>query len=112
MKRLIAVATLALTLSGCNMSDGHARWLWNTPDEGTVHGRTYSPESYQWVSGTTSCSGTPTVCTTTPGYMQYYPPSWSLDLYAKDGDHGWTSVSERAYDRCQVDSWYPTYENA
>jgi hypothetical protein len=107
MKRLLIAGALVLSLAGCNISDGHARWLWATPDAGTIHNHSYTPESWQYVSGSTSCSGTPTRCTTDPGHMQYSPPSWSLDLYAKDGDHGWTSVDERAYNMCHDSQYYP-----
>lgn len=105
----IVLVILAGLLSGCNMSDGHARWLWNTPDAGKIHARNYTPESTTWISGTSgTCSGTPQVCTPgTPGHMQYNPPSWSLDLYAPDGDHGWTDVSEGDYNKCAVGEQYP-----
>lgn len=106
-KAIVAVTSAAL-LTGCNISDSNAKWFpWTTPDEGTVNGRSYTPERWQWQAGTTSCSGTPTVCTTTPGHMQYIPEYWSLDLHAPDGDHGWVVVDEWEFDRCEEKDYYP-----
>lgn len=110
MKRTIAAAALALTLTGCNVMDNNSKWFpWTTPDEGRVNGKTYTPESWHWVAPTTSCSGTPSVCTTTPGYMQHYPEHWDLDIYADNGsgDHGWVQVDQWEFDRCEEDDRYP-----
>lgn len=100
--KAVAAVLLVLMLAGCNLFDEHSKWF-NQINAGTVHGRDFTPA--HWVSGTTSCSGNPMICSTSPGYMA--PDAWSLDLYANNGDHGWTEISEQAYDRCAVQQQYP-----
>lgn len=105
MKRLLAAGAAVLALAGCNITDPHARWLWNTPDEGIVHDHSFTPAHYNYGQ---SCSGNPQICIPTQTYI---PDDWSLDLYADDGDHGWTSVSENAYTKCLIGQRYPECQN-
>lgn len=75
------------------------------PSKGTVTEKDYDSAYSYWQAGSTTCSGTPTRCTTTPGYVVYVPESYDL-LIVNGDDKGWVGVSQRTYDSTNVGDYY------
>lgn len=75
------------------------------PEAGTVTKKDYDSEYSYWLPGTTTCSGQPARCTTTPGYYVYVPESYQLRITNGD-DSGWISVDSRMYDNTRVGDYY------
>lgn len=75
------------------------------PQQGTVSEKDYDEGYSYWQAGTTTCSGTPSRCTTTPGYMVYVPDSYDL-LIVNGDDKGWVGVSQRTFDSTEVGDYY------
>jgi len=81
----VAIAgALLLGLTGCG------------PDHGTVHNKSHT-EGYYY--STSICSGKPVVCTP---ILNYQAPTWSLDVYASEDEHGWVGVTESTYNSYNV----------
>lgn len=96
---VLALAIAVLLLAAC------------APEQGTIEKKDYDPAWSQWISGSTSCSGTGTTrtCTTTPGHMQFYPESYDL-LIVNGDEKGWQSVSPAVYDKAKVGMYYDNGE--
>lgn len=75
------------------------------PSKGTVKEKDYDPGYSYWQAGYTTCSGTPSRCTTTPGYYVYVPESYDL-LIADYEVEGWVEVSQRTYDSTNIGDYY------
>jgi hypothetical protein len=95
MIKKAALAALLLLAAACA-----------APEKGTVYGRWHYPES-QWVQMVCSAYDSKTgACTFQMPVIQTDPERWSLGL--RDGkEEGQRSVTEREYENCQVDDYYP-----
>lgn len=79
------------------------------PKHGKITKRVHNDEYYYWVPGTTTCSGNPPSCVSTPGYMEYVPPEWYLgiqDLNNKDW-YGEVHVEPEVFAKCRRDMMWP-----
>lgn len=99
MKRLAIL--LALALVGCG----------KPPVEGYVIDGDFTPAWIQFIPGSTTCSGSPATCITSPPTFIPWPDRWSLELRNTANDDrdetGWREVSERDYERCNVGERFP-----
>jgi hypothetical protein len=85
MRALVAAAAAVLALAGCSSG----------PGQGVVMDAKYRAGYTYFIScGKTMCPA-------------YNGPSWSLDLYADNGEHGWQSVDETTFHRCPVGTRFP-----
>ncbi|QZE10365.1 hypothetical protein SEA_SCOOBYDOOBYDOO_14 [Mycobacterium phage ScoobyDoobyDoo] len=109
MKRTIVVAAAAgLLLSGCGLTNHHAKWFpWTVPEQGEVKDHSYHPAWTEYHPGGTTCDPNGTNCRFTPPSQTYHPERWELDLYDLDGDHGWRQVDPGSFERCAIGDWYP-----
>lgn len=95
MKRLAAVAVLAVAVAGC------------APDSGQVVDRDYD-EAYTWVDQqcTTIIQANGTSQQVCVPITRHENESFNLRLDNGE-DAGWRSVPEGEYDRCHVGDQYP-----
>lgn len=103
MKRLAgAVAALAVGLSACG--GDHP-----VPEHGLVTDADYTPAWMQWMPGSTSCSGTPPVCISSPGYPIFWPERWDLTITDLNNPDwvGTVEVHQDVYDRCNLRELWP-----
>lgn len=102
MRRLTVLLILAVALVGCSRA----------PAEGTVTGAQHHAAWMQWIagtSGTTTCSGTPPTCRSTPGvpgHFMFWPERWEIEITNGD-EHGWTDVGQDVFNHCPNGSRYP-----
>jgi len=87
MRKLgVAAAVLAaLMLSACSNASGH----------GEVINKDYTPGYTTFI-----LSGKVMV-------PMYNPPSWQMDVYENEDDHGWVSVDETTYHQYEIGDEFP-----
>lgn len=105
----VAVAVAVLSLAGCS----------DPPTHGYVYSINYNPPSSMYWPGHwyRSCSGSGSYRTCTedysPGWTQYYPAEWQLELCKKrgvpaDGNPcGWRDVDEQTYHTVRLGQFWP-----
>jgi len=103
MKRAVVAALVALSVAGCGEDTPRV------PEHGLVIDADYTPAWMQWMPGTTSCSGNPPVCITSPGYPIFWPERW--DVTVRDlNNPDWTGtveVDQAVYNRCNLRELWP-----
>ncbi|AXN53325.1 hypothetical protein PBI_THONKO_53 [Mycobacterium phage Thonko] len=86
------------------------------PERGTVTDARYTPAWMQWMPGTTSCSGNPPSCISTPGYPIFWPEEWRLEVTDLSNPEwvGTVEVDEDVYERCNLRELWPecSYEDS
>ena len=92
-----AIAAACLAIAGCSTA----------PERGTVTDTSHTDAWIQIIPGFTTCSGNPTICTTTPMQVIPWPEAWSIEITATNGDHGWRDVTRDEYDRCPERAVFP-----
>lgn len=96
-RRLIATAATCLTVAGCT----------SAPERGIVTDASHTDAWIQVIPGITTCSGNPPICSIGPAQVIPWPESWSLEITAENGDHGWLDVTADEYDRCPKGAAFP-----
>lgn len=76
------------------------------PKQGYIIEKDYDSAYFIYHPSTTSCSGKPVTCRTTPGYQQYIPENFGIKIEAANGDTGWRSVSEKTYAKIEIGDYY------
>lgn len=101
MKKLMGAGTailVLLALVGCS-----------SISEGTVHDKRHT-EGYYYTTYTCAGYNAQGVCSVQVPIMQYVGPSWALDLYQSEEEHGWRSVTESTYENYDVGDYYKAEE--
>lgn len=91
---VLCIVVITLLLTGC------------APKQGYIIEKDYDSAYFIYHPSTTSCSGKPVICRTTPGYQQYVPENFGIKIEAANGDTGWRSVSEKTYAKIEIGDYY------
>lgn len=97
MKRRLWVGVvlgMMLALTGCS-----------GPDHGVVHDKDYTA-GYYYTEQTCASYNNKGYCSFYIYNQRYRQPSWCLDLYASEDDHGWHCVTETEYNSVKVGDTY------